>query len=332
MNTDNKYNCEVVQDLLPLYQDNVCSPSSRTVVEEHLAECTDCRTIAERLKNTYIDEHLIQEKNHVLESHLKKEKRKTYTIGLCFAGIFMIPVIVCLICNLAIGHALDWFFIVLASLLVAASLIVVPLVVPREHIGMSTLGGFTASLMLLLMVVCIYVRGNWFFLAAVPSFFGLSVVFMPYVIHKIALPEGLSHHKGLLVMIWDTVWLYAVIAVCGFHASSPSYWRVSLEITSFCVLLPWLLFLMIRYFRLHPVTKAGLAFIICGGFFAFTNDVVRIALRDWEHPSILDADFSRWDVSSNALNANIYVIALVLSVVIGVVLIGVGMRLKRKGK
>lgn len=332
MNTDSKYNCEVVQDLLPLYQDNVCSPSSRAVVEEHLAECTDCQTIAERLKNTYIDEHLIQEKNHVLESHMKKEKRKTYTVGLCFAGIFMIPVIVCLICNLAIGHALDWFFIVLASLLVAASLIVVPLVVPREHIGMSTLCGFTASLMLLLMVVCIYVRGNWFFLAAVPTFFGLSVVFMPYVITKIALPGGLSHHKGLLVMIWDTIWLYAVIAVCGFHAGSPSYWRVSLEITSFCVLLPWLLFIVIRYFRIHPVVKAGLAVMLCGLFFAFTNDVVRVALRDWEHQSIRDVDFSQWDLTSKALNANIYMIVLVWSVVIGAVLVGIGVRMQRKEK
>jgi len=300
-------------------------------VEEHLTECGNCRAIAENLKNTYIDEQLIQEKNHVLESHLKREKRKTFTVGLCFAGIFMIPVIVCLICNLAIGHALDWFFIVLASLLVAASLIVVPLVVPKEYIGLSTLGGFTASLLLLLMVVCIYAHGSWFFLAAVPTFFGLSVVFMPYVVTKLALPKPLSQHKGLMVMIWDTVWLFAVIVVCGFHAGSPSYWRVSLTITSFCSLLPWVLFMIIRYFRIHPLIKAGLSFIICGSFIAFVNDVVHIILRDWDHLSIKDTDFFSWDFNSPALNANIYMIVLVLSVVTGIVLIGIGIRLQRKG-
>ena len=75
MSTEKKYNCEIIQDLLPLYQDHACSPSSQAVVEEHLTECTDCRTIAERLGNTDIDEKLISEKNHVLESHLKKEEK-----------------------------------------------------------------------------------------------------------------------------------------------------------------------------------------------------------------------------------------------------------------
>lgn len=37
-----KLPCEMVQDLLPLYHDGVCSGVSRTLVEEHLKECGDC--------------------------------------------------------------------------------------------------------------------------------------------------------------------------------------------------------------------------------------------------------------------------------------------------
>ena len=35
---------DIVQDLLPLYHDNVCSEKSRAAVEEHLKTCEDCRT------------------------------------------------------------------------------------------------------------------------------------------------------------------------------------------------------------------------------------------------------------------------------------------------
>lgn len=35
-------NCRIVQDLLPLYHDGVCSPESRTAVEEHLTGCEAC--------------------------------------------------------------------------------------------------------------------------------------------------------------------------------------------------------------------------------------------------------------------------------------------------
>ena len=117
MNNSN-YNCELIQDLLPLYQDNACSNTSRSIVDEHIADCDKCKAMLTRLQNTSVDDYLISEKNNVLEQHSKKEMKRTATIGIFTASILMIPVIVCLICNLAIGHGLDWFFIVLTSLLV----------------------------------------------------------------------------------------------------------------------------------------------------------------------------------------------------------------------
>ena len=38
-----KYPCDLIRDLLPLYQDGVCSEESRAAVEEHLRECPSCR-------------------------------------------------------------------------------------------------------------------------------------------------------------------------------------------------------------------------------------------------------------------------------------------------
>ena len=40
-----KLNCEIIKDLLPLYCDKVCSSASKTAVEEHLAECGECKAI-----------------------------------------------------------------------------------------------------------------------------------------------------------------------------------------------------------------------------------------------------------------------------------------------
>ncbi|MGI6254190.1 MAG: zf-HC2 domain-containing protein [Acutalibacter sp.] len=38
-----KVPCTVVKDLLPLYHDNVCSPETAALVEEHLQECESCQ-------------------------------------------------------------------------------------------------------------------------------------------------------------------------------------------------------------------------------------------------------------------------------------------------
>ena len=38
----NKLSCGIIKDLLPLYVDNVCSEESKTIIEEHIADCPIC--------------------------------------------------------------------------------------------------------------------------------------------------------------------------------------------------------------------------------------------------------------------------------------------------
>ncbi|MDE7435689.1 MAG: zf-HC2 domain-containing protein [Lachnospiraceae bacterium] len=337
--TDQKYNCEVIQDLLPLYRDCVCSSSSRQMVEEHLEECADCRRIADRLQDTRLDSQLVKEKNGVLSAHAKKEQKKTVLIGMITAGVLLIPVLVCLICNLAIGHALDWFFIVLTSLLIVASLTVVPLTVP-QNAGMWAILSATGSLILLILTVCIYSGGDWFFLVTIPTVFGLSVVFLPYVIYRLPLPEALARCKGLLTMLWDTIWLYATIVICGIHSADPEYWQVAIPITSICVLIPWVIFLMVRYTSMHPLSKAGCILWVLGIFGAFGNDLfMLLAFRKWDirisHANLLTWE-AAWEDNLtgefywNVADANVSLIVLIVCLVIGAVLFAAGCRNRKK--
>ena len=144
-----KNDCEIVRDLLPLYADDVCSPSSWELVEGHVRECPACRDIMMKLMDSRIEEKLHMEKMDVLEYGEQRFKRRTATVGSVTSGVFMIPILVCLIINLTTGAGLSWFFIVLCAMFIPTSLFVVPLVAPKNRMLLS-MGSFTASLILLL--------------------------------------------------------------------------------------------------------------------------------------------------------------------------------------
>ncbi len=52
-----KMSCEVVQDLLPLYLDEICSQDSREAVEAHLRTCESCEHQLLLLREAYADPH-----------------------------------------------------------------------------------------------------------------------------------------------------------------------------------------------------------------------------------------------------------------------------------
>lgn len=57
-----KVHCNVIQDMIPLYIENICSEETRQMVEEHVGECEECRNmLAMALKPTEI-ENTLQER------------------------------------------------------------------------------------------------------------------------------------------------------------------------------------------------------------------------------------------------------------------------------
>ena len=197
--------CEVIRDLLPLYADDVCSETSRRLIEEHLQECPDCAAMLEKLRASEIETNLREEKEQVIGEQAKRFRRRSATVGSAVSGLFMIPVVVCLIVNLASGSPLGWFFIVLAGLAVAASLIIVPLMMPENKLFW-TFCAFTMSLLLLLAVCCFYTHGNWFFTAASAVLFGLSVLFLPFVVRAKPVREMIgSFNRTMLVLAVDVI-------------------------------------------------------------------------------------------------------------------------------
>lgn len=79
--------CEIIQDILPLYQDGICSASSRTLVEEHVAGCPGCREMLNALKEDITPEEKQKEVRPLLSIRVvwNKEKRKAFFKGLALA-------------------------------------------------------------------------------------------------------------------------------------------------------------------------------------------------------------------------------------------------------
>ena len=272
--------CEIVQDILPLYVDEICSPSSREFIEEHIAECEKCSVTLDNLKRNTIDNSIINEKNTVLDKHFKKTRRTSFTVGIAAAMILMIPVLVTFIVNLATGHALTWFFIVLTSLFVVASVTVVPLVVVRNRFLYTSLG-FVGTLLLLLATCCIYTHGRWFFIAATSVLLFFSTVFLPIIAKDYFSNEIFwKKHKGLLVFLSDTVLLYMLIVFVNVFNKNRNTWFPSLAITTVCVLSAWIFFLIVRYWRVGAAARTGGALIYFGLFMMTINKIIDIIIGE----------------------------------------------------
>ncbi len=265
-----KYECSIIEDLLPLYKDGVCSAESSKAVEEHLAECPKCSEVMNKLQDTVIDDMIMKEKEDVIGSQSKYFKRKSALIGTIIAAVFALPILICLIVDLVTGNGLGWFFIVLAAMLIPTSLIVVPLMAPKNRMFL-TMTSFTGSVILLLAVCCIYSGGRWFFVAASATLFGLTVCFMPFIACRRPVKEYLQNAKGLTVMGSYTLTFFLMMLCIGLFVRTPGFFPMAFAVSVPLVLMAWIIFLIIRYLPFHGLVKTGICIAALSLFSYFSG-------------------------------------------------------------
>ena len=81
-----KLSCKVIEDMLPMYYDGICSDESAALVEEHLKECSQCsRVLADLHSGINIPEKPVDDLKP-LEGIQKKWKKSKWTYirkGIC---------------------------------------------------------------------------------------------------------------------------------------------------------------------------------------------------------------------------------------------------------
>ena len=78
--------CQLIQDLFPLYSENLVSPETKEYIEKHLAQCISCQKTWEELKEPLLD--ILPEQEFKAEQgvgdKLIASLKKTAILGICF--------------------------------------------------------------------------------------------------------------------------------------------------------------------------------------------------------------------------------------------------------
>lgn len=87
--------CRLIEDLLPLYHDEICSQASRELVEEHLQSCPACQASLTRLRENLLHPAPDQEEADALktvQSAWKRAKRLAFGKGAALVALAMLLV------------------------------------------------------------------------------------------------------------------------------------------------------------------------------------------------------------------------------------------------
>lgn len=89
-----KLSCDVIQDLLPLYHDGVCSEESKTIVEEHIATCAACKDMLHGLReesapDTVDAASILKNIGKAWKRHLKKAWIKGLAVAFLICGVLL---------------------------------------------------------------------------------------------------------------------------------------------------------------------------------------------------------------------------------------------------
>lgn len=112
---EQKLVCDTVKDLLPLYVDKLTSEASNKSIDEHIADCEDCKAELNQMTQKLDVEVAPEVKD--FKKYLNKSKWSiVYYVMIALA---IIGIVTCVIVNIAVEHRVSWSLIVIGSIITA---------------------------------------------------------------------------------------------------------------------------------------------------------------------------------------------------------------------
>lgn len=268
----------------------------------------------------------------------KKWRALTRTWDLFFYISYLVTVLTCFICNLAVNGKLSWFWIVLSALLLAFTFTNLPQLIKSHKLIFIPLSTCLA-LFLLLGVIAIYTKGNWFFIASLSVLLGLVIIFAPICISKLKILSKIKRFNAFASIGIDFILLnILLIVIYSFtisngHATNNWYLQIALP-TSFIVYVIINILICTKFIKVNNLirtfiilTLVDLFLYVPQMFIKSKNTFIQAELID--NTNILKADFSVWN-KATPLNNNIHCIIFLTILALSIIFLIFGL-IKRIG-
>ncbi len=255
-----------------------------------------------------IDKKLWEEKRQA-----KKWRAFSLSWSLFFYISYIVALVPCFICNLAINKGLTWFWIVFSALLLAFTFTNLPKLIKRHKLILVPLSMFIA-LCILLATCAIYTRGDWFFVAILSVFLGLAIIFTPIYIAHYKIFSKIKKYNDFISIAVDFIIINILLIVINIFTlkATNNWWylKIALPIVTI-IYLELNVILSVRFLKLGRFFKSGIILTLINLFLYIPPMLIR--LKDAElqkelidDSNILKANLSSWKLE--AIDSNIHCI------------------------
>ncbi len=287
----------------------------------------DITMISDICRALDISEHeFVTASTDTAERKLKHEARNYRIISNTWFWVptaaYLVALVTCFICNLAVNHTLSWFFIVLAALACAYTFVPTLTSFFEKHKLLVFCGSTYLSICLLLLTCAIYTKGiSWFLTACIGVLIGYAVVFLPIILSK----HALSRHRFLISVL--SAFVLTVLLLVNVRAWHTFMLGPSILVTCYAFL-PAIIIFAICTLRFDGFLKAGISTAIAGVMYYFINRVIGLLFGTSQNS--YEVNFNDW---RNCINGNVHFISIISILFISAVFIVIGViRISTKNK
>ena len=279
--------------------------------------------------------------NKAREERILAKKWRTLSKfwNLFFIFAYALALLPCFICNLAINKTLSWFWIVFFSIVLSFTFTNLPKHVKKYKVIFIPLSSYIA-LCLLLGVVCLYTKGNWFFIPVLSVLFALVSIFLPIYISKYKIFEKIKRHNAYITLsICFIILNFLLIVINSYilkNGFSEKWWYFKIALPIALVVYVFLNILVsVKFLKLNKSLKTSIVLLLINlfvylppAFLKFKNLDVQKVLNDL---NIFKADFSKWEPNTT-LNNNVHLLIFITILVLSVCFLVVGLARCNKSK